>query len=231
MPVLREIELFLDATYPAEERRAFIFKSRCMCNYLERALVQKQFETTRSRINIHSSREAGAVRVHPLKSEPFLEVSVNYDLPRLSELDDASLCGHFARIINLGLGAAEQFMPVPRRYCVSALRRFMERGCKNEWIQAEKHWDKLSLRCQVSARLSIEAFSLWQHVYRGGELVAGIHVAETKPREMLFVNYLGKLSLDRSGNIVYRCRGKVLTKFDPRSSGFLVPRAGTPPLC
>jgi len=220
MPVLNQIELFLDGIYPREEQKAFIFKSRCICNYLERALGEKGFETTLYRINIHCSKDENEAKVLPLKWEPFLEVRIKYDFPPLAELDESLLQGHYTQIIGSGLTAAESFMPVPRRYCMSILRRFVEEGRVNEWIQAEKNWSKLSLRSDVIARLTTKKFTLRQHIYRNGDPIAERQVVETKPREGLFIDYLGTLSLDRSGNIVYKRKGKALTKFDIETEQF-----------
>lgn len=222
MPAFDQIELFLDGTYPREEQRSFIFKSRCVCNYLERALRNAAFETTLSRVNIHCSKDGIENRVTPLKGAPYLEVRISYDLPPLSELDETSLQRHYAHIIDLGLTAAAQFMPVPHDYCISTLRKFDAKGFKNEWIQADKTWNE-RFRCEVSACLSMDKFTLWQRIYRDGALIAERQIAETKPREMLFMDYLGSLSLDRSGNIVYKRKGKPLTKFNLESGQFLAP--------
>lgn len=218
MPILGQIELFLDGTYSKEERKAFIFKSRSICNYLERALREREFETLLSRVNIHCSKNAGERSVRPLTGAPFLEVRIKYDLPPLDELDEPSLQRHYAAILGKGLKVAESFMPVPYSFCISTLRRFEEDGFKNEWLQAEKTWG--DWRCDVVATLTTERFELWQHIYRGAESVAKRKIAETKPREMLFLDYLGSLSMDRSGNIVYRRKGKALTKFNVESGEF-----------
>lgn len=220
MPIFDQIELFLDGSYPGEEQKGFIFKSRCICNYLERALAEKKFETTLSRVNIHCSKDEREVRILPLKGVPFLEVCIKYDIPPLLVLNESSLQGHYVRIINLGLKAAESFMSVPSGYCMSILRRFEDEGFKNEWIHAQKSWKKGAVRCDVIAQLTTERFSLWQCIYRDGILIAKTQVAETKPREMLFIDYLGTLSLDRSGSIVYKRKGKEITKFDLNSNKF-----------
>ena len=65
MPVFDQIELFLDGTYPRGEQKSFMLKSRCICNYVERALDEKEFETTLSRVNIHCSKDENEVRVLP----------------------------------------------------------------------------------------------------------------------------------------------------------------------
>jgi hypothetical protein len=222
MPIIDQIELFLDGSYPNEEQKSFIFKSRCICNYLERALLEKKFETSFSRVNIHCSKDETKTRVHPLKGDQLLEVCIKYDLPPLSTLDAPSLQFRYAQIIDFGLRAAEGFMTVPHGYCMSALRKFEKGGFKNQWTQAEKNWGPGAIRCAVIADLNMEQFALWQHIYRDGDLIASRRVALTKPREMLFIDYLGNLSKDNSGNIVYKRKGKTITKFSLEENKFVV---------
>ncbi len=221
MPVFNQIELFLDGSYPREEQKSFIFKSRCICNYLEQALDKKGFETTLSRVNINCSKDESEVRLLPLKGAPFLEVCIKYDLPPFLELDEYLLQRHYMQIIDLGLTAAESFMPVPHSYCMTTLQRFESEGGINEWIQAQKSWKKWSVRCDVVAKLTMEKFTLLQCIYRDDDLIAKRQIAETKPREMLFIDYLGELSMDRSGNIVYKRKRKVLTKFRLETNEFI----------
>lgn len=218
MPIFDQVELFLGSGYSGDEQKNFIFRSRCICNYLERGLVEKKFETTLSRLNIHCSKDESEVRVIPLKGAPYLEVCIKYDLPALLDLDESLLQRCFMQIIDFGLKAAENFMPIPYVYCMEILRRFEENGFKNEWLQAKKSW--AGGQCEVMAQLTMEKFTLWQSICIGGVIVANRQIVETKPREMLFIDYLGTLSLDRSGNILYKRRGKLVTKFDIKVGEF-----------
>lgn len=221
MPVLNQIELFLDGTYSSEEKKDFIFKSRCICNYLERALAEEGFETTLSRVNIHCSKRAIRASAQPLKGAPYLEVRIHYDVPRVAGLDEPALQHHYMRIIDLGLSAADEFMPVPYSYCMEVLQQFENGGFVNEWVQAEKNWEKPSVQCKVLARLTTEKFTILQQIYRDGDLIADDIIAETRPREMLFIDYLGGLSLDRSRNIVYKRKKRLLSKFNLDTNEFV----------
>lgn len=221
MTYFDQVELFLDRSYSVVEQKSFIFKSRCICNYVERALVEKNFETTLSRINIHCSKDESATGVLPLRGAPFLEVRIKYSLPSPSILDEPSLQRHFARIIDCGLKAAEDYMPIPRSYCLNVLRTFDEGGFENKWIQAQGNWENGSVRSDVVAQLTIEEFTMWQHMYRNSELIAKKQIVQTKPRKMLFSDYLGTLSANRSRQIVYKKRRKILTKFDLETNEFL----------
>lgn len=221
MPILDQIELFLEESYPPEERRGFIFKSRSICNYLERHLGEKAFHTSLGRINIHCTKDPLGVRVTPLKGVPFLEVNIVYDLPSISSLDGHALHQHFTKIIDLGLQSAEQFMAIPHAYCMEVLKKFMQQGCKNEWTQATKNWGNCSLRCNVIAELTTSEFTLTQYIYRDSSMIAVKQIVATKSREMLFIEYLGSLSLDRQKNIVYKRKTKLISKFNIETSSFV----------
>ncbi len=221
MPDFRQLELFLDSTYAANEQRRFIFKSRCVCNYLERGLVSLNFRTKLARLNIHCSTEPKAVRVRPLKIEPFLEVCINYDLPPIDSLNTIALQRHYFGVILKGLEAAETYMPVPIDHCRAALAEFENGGFLNRWVYLDKQWDRLGCRCLLTAELTIDKFLLEQLVYVNGCVVASKQVVETKPREMLFHEYLGMLSIQGGNRLVYKSKSKVLSIFDLEHGTFL----------
>lgn len=220
MPIFRQIELFLDGTYSKEERRAFLLGSRCICNYVERELKREKFKSNYSRINIFCTKDERKTGVFPLKNEPYLEVRVRYQMPELSSLTDVALQRNYAEIILLGLNAAKSLMPVPCGVCEAAIRQFEAGGFQNKWVQAKKSWASLSLRCEAVAQLTIYDFTLMQKVYRDGEIVASHKIVETKPREMLFLEYFGDFSLSKRTNILYKAKGKVLTNFDIANTTF-----------
>lgn len=220
MPAFSQIELFLDGTYTVEEGKNLILKSRCICNYLERFLRKEKFQTTLSRINIFCSKETRQAKFNRSKAAPFLEVRINYDIPNILELDEFSLQHHLMKIIDSGLSSAMEYMPIPHELCINVLRRFEDGDFKNEWIQTQKVWKKGALRCDVLAELTTEKFSLQQLIYRDDVLVAKRRIAETKPREMLFYDYFGTLSLDATKTIVYKNNRKVLTAFNVEANEF-----------
>jgi hypothetical protein len=124
------------------------------------------------------------------------------------------------KIIDIGLSAAESFMPIPLAYCRKTLHEFKNGGFKNDWIQARNVWQKWSVRCDIEAKLTIEEFALLQRVYHNDILIVEREIVKSRPREALFVDFLGSLQLDRSGCIRYKARNKELTSFDLRTNRF-----------
>jgi hypothetical protein len=214
MTVLYHIELFLDGgSYSKEDRRCFIFKSRSICNYLERALKAKQFETTFSRINITCIKNASKAIVQQEKEDGILDVCIAYEMPSPMGLDVSSINAHITHILDSGLQAASTYIKVPHSFCMEVLQRFKDNGFVNEWLQASKKWPRENLESFVRAELTVEKFTLYQQIFRNNRLLGEKQIGVTKPREMLFEQLLGTLSIDRSGDIVYKKKKRVLSKF------------------
>lgn len=221
MPIFSQIELFLDNSYSNEQQVEFMLRSRCICNYLERSIRGSKFKTSMSRINIVCTKKKDNVQVGPLKGMPYLQVCINYDLPSIFRLDEESLQLHFADIITQGINAAQSFMPVPFKECLDILEEFKRNGFSNSWIQSRKEWKRLNLRSDVIADLTMYKFSLTQKIYEGDSLLAEKIIVEEKPREFLFFDYLGDLSMSADGKIAYAAKRRNFTVFDCKTRKFL----------
>ncbi len=223
MTTFRHIELSLDTTYAPSEQKHFTRSSRCICNYLETSLASLLFQSPYSRLIIHCSRDPQAIWVKPLKRDPFLEVCIKFDLPPMDSLTPEALQRQFIQIILSGLESATTFTPMPVDFCLKTLRNFESGGFVNRWLHLDKRWERWKCRCTISAELTTEHFSLDQLVYVDGHLLASRRIAETKPREGLFVDYLGDISISSQGIIKYKKGNKVLTAFDLQGRQFVVP--------
>lgn len=216
----QHIELYLDATYPLHEQRRLVFCSRCICNFIERSLAALRFRSPYSRLNIHCTRDPQSVRVRPLKKEPYLEVCIQFELPPLDSLPIEALQRKLAQIISSGLAAANKFTAVPVEECLQATRDFENGGFINRWQHLDKTWPQWNCRCVISAELTVDLFTTDQLVYESGSLIARRRIAATKPREGLFVEYLGVLSISDQGIMIYKKKGKVLSVFDLKRMTF-----------
>jgi hypothetical protein len=220
MPAFSQIELYLDDSYETEENKNFIPRSRCSCNYLEKKLGELKFLTKYSRVNIYLSKKEGALKVAPLKGVPILGVTIDYDLKDVQNICDDRLQIHFIAIIERGLKAAEDFMPIPIVECLTFLNEFKENGFKNEWIQAQKEWKQKSIKSEVLASLTTLEFKLLQKIYENGNITAERIIAKTSPREIMFHDFLGSLTLDRTGVIQYKKGNQIISSFDTQKREF-----------
>lgn len=220
MTTLCQNELYLVKPAPDDEEMEFLFRSRAMCCYLERRLVKLKFETLCSRININCAQSVREVSVKPYEHEPYLEVNLPYLMPPLDSLDSESLQQHYSKIIEMGLEASESFMPVPFQFCVDVLRQFERIGYVNEWVQAEKSWKKNSIRSVITAHLTMDEFFLTQRVEHGGKQIEE-RIARTKTREVLFTPFLGDLSMDDSGILVYKNKKRIISEYSLVQDSFI----------
>ena len=221
MPILNQIELYLEGEYSKEEKKDFLFKSRCICNYWEREINKLKFITDFSRINVYVSDGTKEIKVQSMQSVPFLEVVINYPLDSILYLEENELQGHYIAILCNAISAAESYMPVPLIHSKNILKKFEEGGFQNEWVHAERFWHRKSIESKVVASLTVSEFKLTQLVYLNDQLIAKEVVASTLPREILFDYYLGKLSITRFNILEYK-RGKdILTRFDLSCNEFV----------
>ena len=159
-------------------------------------------------------------KVQPMKAVPFLEVIVHYPIKQISKVEDIELQRHFINILGIALNATGSVMPTPCEQSMDILRRFEENNYKNEWVQAAGVWEKKSIESRVTADLSLSEFKLTQYVYESSELVGESVILNTLPREILFNEYLGKLSLSKCGILEYKKGRIVLSQFDIKSRRF-----------
>lgn len=220
MPKLSQIELYLDGDYSKEEKKEFLFKSRCASNYWEREISKLKFNTNYSRINVYVSDGSKEEKVQPMKAVPFLEVVVHYPIKGISNIEDTELQQHYIKILSIALSAVGSVMPIPFEQCMDILGSFKANNYKNEWVQAERAWVKKSIESRVTAKLSLNEFQLTQYVYVSNELVGKKVIVKSLPRELLFNEYLGKLSISKSGILEYKKGENVLSQFDLKSSRF-----------
>lgn len=220
MPIFQHIELYLDSTYSSVDQKKFIFCSRSICNFIERALVGVRFQSPYSRLNIHCTKNLQLLKLRPLKNESYLEAVIPVDLEPLDSMLPEVLQNKFAQVITSGLQLASSLTPVPAEECSRALKEFEDNGFKNCWVHLDKNWSKWNCRCVISAELTMDAFELDQTIYRRGELIAKHRIAQTKPREGLFVDYLGNISISTQGIITYKKKNRILSIFDLESGVF-----------
>ncbi len=214
MPVLHQIEIYLDNSYSEGDQKSFLFKSRCVCNYLERRLASLKFISNYSRINIYLSKDKVESVAKPMKGDIILKVEIEYLIHKISTMPEDIFLKNCVSILTKGLIVASKAMPIPIEKCFEYLADFEKNDYKNEWIQAEKTWGRGELTSIVKARLTTKQFTLHQVVLEQTVIVFSKIIVKTAPRELLFYEFLGNLSKNNKGNIIYKRKNKIITKYD-----------------
>jgi hypothetical protein len=221
MRTLRHVELYLGSTYPEAERKWFLTASRSACNFLERHLQLLQFKSPYSRVNIFCLSGADEDRVLPYKHEPYLEVHIPFAAKPAEQISRIESQQQFLRAIATGLEVASRFTPMPLEAISRALAQFAAAGYINKWQHIDKLWARKRCRCVLSMELTMESFIANQLVYIEGELVGERMIAQSSPREGLWAEYLGKLTLSTNGVLEYKRASTVLSAFDLERKVFL----------
>ena len=223
MRTLRNVELHLDNTYPASQAKSFLMASCSACDYVEKHLKQVRFESPYSRVNIFCSAESRSVYVRPYAFEPYLHVIIPFIASPVETLSKTEAQQQFMRAIAMGLEAAHQFTPMPLHEATVALARFEQLGCVNKWEHINKQWLRKNCQCIISMQVTMESFTATQTVYIEGKLVADRIIAQTSPRDGLWIDYVGELTISRSNVLEYKRAGKLLSAFDLGERAFLHP--------
>ena len=209
-----QIELFLDNTYSLSEQKIFILKSRSICNYIERYIVKHDIKAAFKRLNIHCTRDASMIGVTPLKFEPFLEAREYFDLPTISDLSIGSLQAKFLEIIIAGLKSANIYSSVDESFFDELFADIAVNNFINKWVHKDKYWKRWDCRCVIEAELTVDEFLINQYVYLKGKLVTKFCIATSMPREAIFSEYLGDLTISSEGILYYRNKTKVLSEYN-----------------
>jgi hypothetical protein len=177
-------------------------------------LAANQFDTKRSRVNIFCVKENINGFAKDLVDPPILEVRLHCDISNFFESSFDNRQQIYMQVIDSGLSVAEQFMPLPRKYCLERLRKFSQNGYLNEWVYLDKEWKNKGIRSLFRCSVSKDEFSQTQEVYIDGNLVCKEIIAKTKPREFLFHEYLGKATLINGNEIQYTKNNRMLSIYN-----------------
>lgn len=212
MREFHQIDLVLSDGFSDAERKAVTSGSRSLLNFVERRLTSLAFASEFTRLSIHCSRLPASEAFERYKEHWLAGIRVHYD-PGNFLASTSSFHSACAEMVHRGLRAASLHTPMPVEEVATAIADFIDGGCVNQWVHAEKRWLRIGVRSIVTCELRTDLFLLRQFVYRGDFLESKALIGTTKPREGLFHPLLGKISL--SGNeIHYRRKDSVISSYD-----------------
>jgi hypothetical protein len=216
-----EIELFLLEPYTIEEQKEFIFRSCSICNFVERKLQLIDHLADRSRVNIKCTLNKELTGVTPYKNEPYLEACIFYDIQGFLDFSQKKFFDHCSSIIAAGIEEANKHTALPCVFISSKLQEFKDAKYENSWVHTEKEWPSKSLKSIITAELNITELNVWQEIIKNGDTIARKIIAKEIPRTALFHRVLGSLAINRSGEIVYKTRKNVISKFNVGKNVFI----------
>lgn len=195
-----------------------------MLNFVERQIASLAFSAEFTRLNVYCSRLPVIESFERFK-EPWLAgIGVHYD-PGDFLLSTTSFHSACAEMVQRGVRAASVHTPIPVDEIGSAVADFLEGGCVNQWVHADKRWIRIGARSIVTCELQTDLFLLRQFVYRDEVLESNALIGTAKPREGLYNSLLGILSLS-GDEIHYRSKTSVISSYDLKHGTFVTLSVG-----
>lgn len=218
--ILRKIHLYLnpdehwndlisDFGFPLHT--AFGFRTRYICNHLERHIKKLRFKTTGfNKICIQGSK---------LETEASAIQGVNAVVPRVSfaasqypSLNDHSMHELYISMILDGITSLAKHQTIPISEILNGIAEFRAGGYKNEWIHQSKYRRIDRLRATVNYSLTPNNFTLTLDISKDGHTVLREVILECLPDEITFSHQLGSLERcedtitvrQKDGAILYR---------------------------
>ena len=207
---LRHIYLYLHLDeYPAELATPFGFRTRYVCNFLERALHELKFKALGfSKISIQG-------RHRPLDSCPIVPENaalstVAFDETRYRSLALEEQHEFYVAMISEGLERCARWHHIPLSSLRSALEDFRQGGFRNQWTHQRKLLRPLDVQASLLCSLDPERFLLTLRLEKHGEVILERQVMETKPDEIIFGPRFKEVVVEANSVVVHDKFGRTV---------------------
>ncbi|WP_207398979.1 hypothetical protein [Bremerella alba] len=209
MMILKHIYLYLNPSeYPDPLVTEFGFRTRYICNFIERRLKEEKFNADGfSKICVQGRDEPGE-ECH-IVSENALVPEVHFDRARYENLKDEEHHEFFLEMLERGLTKCQKSYVIPLSSLHSAVEEF--RSCRyvNQWEHKKKRLSNglvVSLQCE----LTMTEFVLTLSIKKGNELLFERPILNTKPDELIFAHQFKDIAQSDGELVVTNKFGKTL---------------------
>ena len=184
--VLKHIYLYLNLEEYADEiSTTFGFRTRYVCNFLERVLRPLKFSADGfSKICVQGRHVAD--ESCPIVPENAALPSVHFDQRLYETLGTGERHEFFLEMLVHGLEKCARFHSIPLRELREGVDAFRKQGYRNEWIHQQKNLRPLGVLASLECSLDQERFVLTLCLERKGATVFEEAILETKPDEIIF---------------------------------------------
>lgn len=212
--LLKHIYLYLNLDeYPNELATSFGFRTRYICNFLERRLRTLRFHAEGvSKICVqgrHMPEEAC-----PIVPENSAVPSVTFDKDRYQVLGLNQQHEFFIGMLCEGIEKCARYHRIPLAEMMVAIGDFRRGGYKNEWIHQTKLLRPAGLRASLLCSLDAERFILTLQLERRNKIIFKEPILETKPDEIIFAFRFKEVVLDGDFVVVKNKFGESIFSFE-----------------
>ena len=200
--VLTHVYLYLNLDeYPKELATLFGFRTRYVCNFLERHLRPLKFRAEGfSKIAVQGRHQP--LNDVPIVSENSALPTVAFDQARYESLSPGEEHEFFVAMLEEGLDRCAQQHQIPLAELKAAISEFRQGGYKNEWTDQTKLLRPSGLRASLIASLDAERFQLRLTLDKGGAVVFDRVILETKPDELIFGHRFKEVALEHDAVVI-----------------------------
>lgn len=217
--LLKHVYLFLHLDeYPAELATPFGFRTRYVCNFLERRLGELKYQA-RGFSKICVQGRHARLDVCPIVSENAALPTVAFDQSRYVALHAGEAHEFFISMLAEGLERCSKYHCIPFVELKSAIDAFRKGGYRNEWTHQKKVLRPVGLHASLLCSLDQERFRLSLKLERKGVPVFDQQILETKPDEIIFAHRFKEVALDGDDVVVKDKFGKTLFSIHVASLG------------
>jgi hypothetical protein len=175
-----------DLGLPTEFTYGFLKRSRFICNYIEREVLDKiRFRAenfNRIVISLCSVPGNGVF----VNTSNVACVGIAFDRRYYESKSGKDLSLYYIDRLKEGLIKCAQFIEIPKNEIFQGLDLFLSGGMKNEWVHKRRVFKILSLRAILKCELTQEAFSLRLEVFHADRCVLDSVLLQTDPDEIAF---------------------------------------------
>lgn len=212
--LLKHVYLYLNLDeYPDALVTPFGFRTRYVCNYLERRLRSLRFHAEGfSKICVqgrHAPEESC-----PIVPENAVVPAVRFDELRYKALGPDEHHEFFIDMLCQGLEKCARHHSVPLAQMLEAIDEFRRGGYKNEWTQQKKLLRPLALRSSLHCSLDTQRFILTLKLERKDQTVFEQRILETEPDEIIFGYQFKEVALEGNNVVVKNRFGKPTFSLD-----------------
>ncbi|MEZ4264604.1 MAG: hypothetical protein R3B36_36400 [Polyangiaceae bacterium] len=217
--LLKYIDLFLALDeYPREVATPFGFRTRYVCNYLERRVRALKFKTANlNKICVRGCHNPGDEC--PIVSDASAVPSVRFDEDAYAKLGEDEQHEFFIAMLSEGFAKCARVHSIPREELARYINEFRGDGYRNAWTHGSFRLDRDGLVALLHCRLDPAKFVLQLELRRAGTTIFDQSILETLPDETIFA-YRFKDVVLADDSIVVR------SKFDKPT--FTLPLLGLP---
>jgi hypothetical protein len=200
--LLKHVYLYLESgKYPPELTKSFGFRTRYMCNFVERKLKPVRFDADGfNKICVRGS--LAPQEACPIIPENAVAPEALFDPGTYQHLPPGGHHAFFEEMLREGLEKCARHHAIPMALFDETLRELRESGYVNSWVHQTKHLRPRKLTAQLVCTLDDDRFRLVLELKNDVKLLWNGQILETLPDEIIFAHRFKEVAFEEDSIVV-----------------------------